>query len=253
MQHTIVLLTFVWIAPSIGARVRRSKQKLGTSTSRNQSVGTDILVVGRDVAQHGCGIPSCQYINLARRTDRRKQVEQELRHAGQPCERVEAVDAKSAHVRPQEACRRSHLMALDRIEASGQPYGLVLEDDMMWQQENGTLQEMFCHIGKMIDKYPVILLACVGDGFSVGGQQDLHFHHVDKCQTSSAYVIRRDYIKILRKQWEKESHEYLQAVDQIWKPLQLRDRWLMTWPLLVKQRPSWSDIEGRYVDYKASL
>eukprot|EP00747_Dinoflagellata_sp_TGD_P106589 gnl/TRDRNA2_/TRDRNA2_169890_c0_seq6.p1 gnl/TRDRNA2_/TRDRNA2_169890_c0~~gnl/TRDRNA2_/TRDRNA2_169890_c0_seq6.p1 ORF type:complete len:171 (-),score=16.03 gnl/TRDRNA2_/TRDRNA2_169890_c0_seq6:269-781(-) len=165
MQHTIVLLTFVWIAPSIGARVRRSKQKLGTSTSRNQSVGTDILVVGRDVAQHGCGIPSCQYINLARRTDRRKQVEQELRHAGQPCERVEAVDAKSAHVRPQEACRRSHLMALDRIEASGLPYGLILEDDMMWEQGNQTLQKMFCDIEKHINDYPVILLACMGSGF----------------------------------------------------------------------------------------
>eukprot|EP00747_Dinoflagellata_sp_TGD_P106585 gnl/TRDRNA2_/TRDRNA2_169890_c0_seq2.p1 gnl/TRDRNA2_/TRDRNA2_169890_c0~~gnl/TRDRNA2_/TRDRNA2_169890_c0_seq2.p1 ORF type:complete len:253 (-),score=41.16 gnl/TRDRNA2_/TRDRNA2_169890_c0_seq2:37-795(-) len=222
-----------------------------SSLLQNNSAGTDI--VDKDVALHRCGIPNCQYINLAKRNDRRQQVEHELGQAGMTCDRVEAVDAHLANVTGREACRRSHLSALDRIEASGQPYGLVLEDDMMWQQENGTLQEMFCHIGKMIDKYPVILLACVGDGFSVGGQQDLHFHHVDKCQTSSAYVIRRDYIKILRKQWEKESHEYLQAVDQIWKPLQLRDRWLMTWPLLVKQRPSWSDIEGRYVDYKASL
>eukprot|EP00747_Dinoflagellata_sp_TGD_P106584 gnl/TRDRNA2_/TRDRNA2_169890_c0_seq16.p1 gnl/TRDRNA2_/TRDRNA2_169890_c0~~gnl/TRDRNA2_/TRDRNA2_169890_c0_seq16.p1 ORF type:complete len:252 (-),score=41.57 gnl/TRDRNA2_/TRDRNA2_169890_c0_seq16:37-792(-) len=251
MQHVLVLLACLLIVPSIGARVRRSRHNLATSTSRSHSIGTDSA--GTDVAPQRCGIPQCQYINLATRTDRREQVEHELQLAGMPCERVDAVDAKRIHIRPQEACRRSHLSALDRIEASGQPYGLVLEDDMMWQQENGTLQEMFCHIGKMIDKYPVILLACVGDGFSVGGQQDLHFHHVDKCQTSSAYVIRRDYIKILRKQWEKESHEYLQAVDQIWKPLQLRDRWLMTWPLLVKQRPSWSDIEGRYVDYKASL
>eukprot|EP00747_Dinoflagellata_sp_TGD_P106588 gnl/TRDRNA2_/TRDRNA2_169890_c0_seq5.p1 gnl/TRDRNA2_/TRDRNA2_169890_c0~~gnl/TRDRNA2_/TRDRNA2_169890_c0_seq5.p1 ORF type:complete len:255 (-),score=41.18 gnl/TRDRNA2_/TRDRNA2_169890_c0_seq5:50-814(-) len=246
MQHVLVLLACLLIVPSIGARVRRSRHNLATSTSRSHSIGTDSA--GTDVAPQRCGIPQCQYINLATRTDRREQVEHELQLAGMPCERVDAVDAKRIHIRPQEACRRSHLSALDRIEASGQPYGLVLEDDMMWQQENGTLQEMFCHIGKMIDKYPVILLACVGDGFSVGGQQDLHFHHVDKCQTSSAYVIRRDYIKILRKQWEKESHEYLQAVDQIWKPLQLRDRWLMTWPLLVKQRPSFSDIEGRFVD-----
>eukprot|EP00747_Dinoflagellata_sp_TGD_P106577 gnl/TRDRNA2_/TRDRNA2_169890_c0_seq1.p1 gnl/TRDRNA2_/TRDRNA2_169890_c0~~gnl/TRDRNA2_/TRDRNA2_169890_c0_seq1.p1 ORF type:complete len:250 (-),score=31.90 gnl/TRDRNA2_/TRDRNA2_169890_c0_seq1:37-786(-) len=249
MQHTIVLLTFVWIAPSIGARVRRSRHNLATSTSRSHSIGTDSA--GTDVAPQRCGIPQCQYINLATRTDRREQVEHELQLAGMPCERVDAVDAKRIHIRPQEACRRSHLSALDRIEASGLPYGLILEDDMMWEQGNQTLQKMFCDIEKHINDYPVILLACNGGRIFPGRRQlDPEFQFVEACQTTSAYVIRRDYIKTLRYRWEEESHL---AIDQTWKRLQPAHGWAMTSPLLVKQRPSWSDIEGRYVDYKASL
>eukprot|EP00747_Dinoflagellata_sp_TGD_P106592 gnl/TRDRNA2_/TRDRNA2_169890_c0_seq9.p1 gnl/TRDRNA2_/TRDRNA2_169890_c0~~gnl/TRDRNA2_/TRDRNA2_169890_c0_seq9.p1 ORF type:complete len:251 (-),score=32.29 gnl/TRDRNA2_/TRDRNA2_169890_c0_seq9:37-789(-) len=220
-----------------------------SSLLQNNSAGTDI--VDKDVALHRCGIPNCQYINLAKRNDRRQQVEHELGQAGMTCDRVEAVDAHLANVTGREACRRSHLSALDRIEASGLPYGLILEDDMMWEQGNQTLQKMFCDIEKHINDYPVILLACNGGRIFPGRRQlDPEFQFVEACQTTSAYVIRRDYIKTLRYRWEEESHL---AIDQTWKRLQPAHGWAMTSPLLVKQRPSWSDIEGRYVDYKASL
>merc|ERR1719316_836878 len=104
-----------------------------------------------------CDIPACAYINLAKRTDRRAQTNAELARMGMSCDRQEAVLASASHPlldvpanrASQDACRRSHLLALDRIEASGKPYGLVLEDDMMWQQQTRTyIQEMFCHIDK---------------------------------------------------------------------------------------------------------
>lgn len=202
-----------------------------------------------DAVPNHCGFPQCQYINLASRKDRRGQVEQELGHAGISCERVEAVDAAAEGLTPEEGCRRSHLLALDRIEASGLPYGLVLEDDMMWQERNSTLQEMFCHISKHIDDYPVILLACNGHGRPI--QPNLPLQFVEDCQTASAYVVRRDYIKVLRSQWNRDLPT--DAIDQTWKPLQLPHSWAMTSPLLVKQRPSWSNIEGKYVDYKVLL
>jgi hypothetical protein len=41
------------------------------------------------------------------------------------------------------------------------------------------------------------------------------------------------------------------AIDQAWKALQRRDRWYIFSPAFGRQRPSFSDIEQRDVDYDA--
>jgi hypothetical protein len=40
------------------------------------------------------------------------------------------------------------------------------------------------------------------------------------------------------------------AIDQYWKRLQARDRWWMVLPMACYQRPDFSNIEGRDVDYR---
>jgi len=189
--------------------------------------------------------PECLYINLATRLDRKASMEVQLAETGLKCQRMDAVSMDAAKISGREACRRSHLKALAEIEASNAPYGIVLEDDAVWNQDPAVVNDILSRVKESISKYPVILLACNGYGKPTDEPWMLA---VQDCQTTSAYVIRKDYISTLRKVWETETTEAY-PVDLAWKRLQIQDHWGMTQPKLMIQGASFSDIENRHVDY----
>merc|ERR1712194_217605 len=71
----------------------------------------------------------------------------------------------------------------------------------------------------------------------------------DWCQTTSAYIVRKDYTSSLLNVWEKGMLDEQAFSDQNWKPLQQPDKWLMSKPLVLKQGKSCSDIQNGIVDY----
>eukprot|EP00427_Karlodinium_veneficum_P043018 CAMPEP_0169270806 /NCGR_PEP_ID=MMETSP1016-20121227/49354_1 /TAXON_ID=342587 /ORGANISM="Karlodinium micrum, Strain CCMP2283" /LENGTH=180 /DNA_ID=CAMNT_0009356257 /DNA_START=163 /DNA_END=702 /DNA_ORIENTATION=- len=176
--------------------------------------------------------------------------------AGLYCERVPAVDAVTYGILPAEACRRSHLLALDRFKASGYPFGLILEDDAMWVNYDWTTMGILCHLSEASWHHPVTLLSCGTPDVTPGsgsptGIPWLQTVSYSSCQTTSSYFIRQNYVDRLVYYGFNTPSNYPSevpntAIDQTWKKLQVPDLWAMTNPLLIKQRASWSNITNRH-------
>lgn len=210
---------------------------------KNGPEGPELEHIGDDFKPN---IP-CTYISLAKRSDRRELLVPELDRAGLNCQYTEAVDAAQLNVRGTEGCRQSHLKALKQFNQSGVPYALILEDDAMWKPENFQyVKEYLGRLEEGLKNHPVILLSCNGGSKEIPGEPWLHTIHA--CFTTSAYVIRRDYMPKLIEHWEAINPD-TEFLDVTWFKLQSGDNWAVTAPRLVKQRASYSDIEHRNVDY----
>ena len=96
------------------------------------------------------------FINLDRSPERREHMEAALRDLGIAFERIAAVDARDLtdaeidrHYRPLPgadpvdrgsiACFLSHRLAWRRIAESAEPFGLVLEDDILFGEDAGAI------------------------------------------------------------------------------------------------------------------
>jgi glycosyl transferase family 25 len=188
------------------------------------------------------------YINLNERVDRRAEVEAELMKVF-PAEKVErfaAIRNRNGGV----GCCLSHIAVLERAKAAGWSNVLVVEDDMTWNI--GTLAESVAHVEKIMEggEWDVILLGASYVNCSPEGR-------LREGQTTTCYLIRQEYYDTLIANF-REGVELLirtsdwkkYALDQFWKRLQPRDRWWVALPMACYQRPGFSDIEGRVVDYR---
>jgi hypothetical protein len=54
----------------------------------------------------------------------------------------------------------------------------------------------------------------------------------------------------VEKLMKNPEHHYFFAIDKYWINLQKKHRWMLLIPLIVIQRPDYSDIEKRYTDYQ---
>lgn len=207
--------------------------------------------------------PECLYINLASRQDRKLRLEGELAKAGLSCNRMDAV-AKAGVVATKlvkkhgsgwEACRQSHVKALDLIAASKADYGLIFEDDAVWDQNMSVVHDVLSHAEESIKKYPVILLSCQNCSLHSGNvwpADEPWMRKIKTCQTTTAYIIRKDYIPTLRNLWVKGSlwdpffrDEWKVPIDIQWMKMQLKDHWGLTQPSLVNQSKGYSDIDHK--------
>jgi len=202
-------------------------------------------------------VAPCVYINLERRDDRRAQLEPELAKAGLACERIEAMEGRhypdpqvgdtdeGVLGRGERACRDSHIFALKHLQASLQnssaTFGMVFEDDVMWSQN--PPKDLQARIARELEKHPMVLLSCGGEGIDIG---ELGFRRTHQCWTTSAYVVRKDYLSALMENFEAATK---QPIDWNWYSLQDKDNWAMFFPKMMKQRPSYSDVKYIFSDF----
>ena len=201
------------------------------------------------------------YINLQKRRDRKYHILNQLNKIGinkNDITRINAVPKKNGHF----GCALSHLKTLEKIYQDGVEYGVVLEDDFTWKFSSEITLKVLNQVMKDKD-WQVCLLACNGKT----ERKSRYCSSVISCQTTSGYIIHRNYIPILKKHWQwyidnkiisdKRDKRLLlenekgSAIDQSWKILQRRDRdkWIITKPILGKQIESYSDIAERKVDH----
>ena len=188
------------------------------------------------------------YINLAERKDRRIHVEKEL--ALFPASKVLRFDAIKRDMGG-IGCSMSHIAVLEMAKRQGWPNVLIVEDDMKWiNKEAGTIsfEKLLCQ------PYDVIVVG----GTAV--ECCPHTNKLNRCQTATAYVVAQHYYDTLLANFneglallEKTSEYTTYALDQYWKHIQPRDNWFIVRPNLVMQRPSYSDIEKRVVNYSRSF
>ena len=198
-----------------------------------------------------------KYINLKFREDRKRQVQREFFNYGfkkNQLERVDAQFAKNGHF----GCLVSHLKAIKMAMDQQLDQVLIVEDDFAWSMGRNATRDVLRE--NLNDKsWSILLLSCKWGKFL---PRNTVSSYPTNCQTTTGYVIRKDYYLKLYNHW----NEYVQkqlistekynkmlvnghqtALDQSWKILQITDNvnWSITKPMLAHQRKSYSNIERK--------
>lgn len=183
------------------------------------------------------------YINLDERVDRKQQIQQELATVFPEVERFAAIK----HANGAIGCTMSHIAVLERAKAEGWPSVLIVEDDFAWRNKEVGLPLL-----EQLLKKPFDVIVLTGTWVKA----DPKTLRLQSCQTTTAYIVAATYYDALLANYkeglaglEATGNYPVYALDQYWKHLQTRDRWFIVQPILGIQRPSYSDIEGRVVNY----
>jgi glycosyl transferase family 25 len=193
--------------------------------------------------------PHIVYINLDRRTDRRDQLEEELSRMGLRGERFAAIEHASGIV----GCGMSHLAVLERAKAAEWESVLVLEDDFQFIVDKTMLETRMTAFFDKGLPYDVLMLSYhnlkqkpVNDFVS----------KVLEAQTTAGYVVHRRFYDTLIGIWREglsklitTGEHWNYALDQYWKRLQPEAHWFCMIPRIGAQRPGYSDLAGKHVDY----
>jgi glycosyl transferase family 25 len=216
------------------------------------------------------------YINLDSRKDRRAEIERELLRAFPaakiqrfPAIRVDdwpvvpprrivprvthtLISRRKGHI----GCTKSHIAVLEKALAEGWANVLIVEDDLEWTNYEAGAQR-FNFLLKA--PYDVIVL----------GGSHAHYHNgtgrLQSSQTTTGYIVAAHYYATLLTNLKEglrnleagalginpavDSVNQKFAIDQYWKRLQERDNWYIVQPPFVRQRPSFSSIFQKVVNY----
>jgi hypothetical protein len=192
------------------------------------------------------------YINLAHRTDRLAQIEEELRTLGWAGTRIEATHTPANGA---DGCLTSHCTALRAfLNTAGDGgiapprHALILEDDAKF---DGTAAAC---VSQFLGDHPpaawdVLMLA--GNVRKVARYKKPYANKALAVYSTSAYAITRPFAARLLAMWEKRTlvRGKVPPCDVSWIALQPTARWYILAPTVALQRPSWSDIENRLTDY----
>lgn len=196
------------------------------------------------------GVDRCEvaYINLDRRTDRREAIEAEWARLGVThARRLAAVEATDGAA----GCAASHLAALERWTPDVAELLMVCEDDAHFLIDRATLDAML----ESFADDPSLDVLCLGFNAAHEVPISATFSLTADTQTTSCYVIkprmRAPFLAMARASAASFAGGRRGVpIDRAWKALQRR--WCFAIPRIraVRQRPSFSDVEGRVVDYR---
>jgi len=185
------------------------------------------------------------YINLDERKDRNAEIQRELLQAF-PVTKIQRFSA-IRHVKGAIGCTKSHIAVLEMAKAAGWANVLIVEDDLTWQNYDAAASRFDALLKS---PYDVIVLG--GSYVRCNPQTG----RLQSCQTTTGYIVAAHYYDTLLANF-KESLRAFEAggpcakfaLDQYWKRLQPVGNWYVVQPLFCMQRPGYSDIEQRTVDY----
>lgn len=178
------------------------------------------------------------YINLARRADRREAVEREFQKLGVMPMRINAIEHKEGW----RGCVQSHIAALEAAKATRQgEYAMICEDDVVFDKSHVELMKLMRVAYEADRNLNVVMFTCTPISISkpVNG-----ISKVGTALEGACYVVRKSYIPTLIAAIRPANR----PLDQMWNTLQ-SDGWYCMNPPVAHQRPGFSDIENKEVDY----
>jgi hypothetical protein len=187
-------------------------------------------------------ITNVLFINLDSRTDRRKHFELQFSKIGLNLQRFAAIQ----NARGAIGCSMSHIACMEMAIQNKWDHVLVCEDDATVINPGQLVHQVNHFLKRFNDSWDVLLLA--GNNYQPFRQESPEVVRVANCQTTTAYLVRRPYFETLLANF-KEGLSKLKAIDKHWKLLQRRDRWYLVVPITMIQRPDYSDVSKRRVDY----
>lgn len=186
------------------------------------------------------------FINLDSRTDRRKHFESQVLNIGLHPQRFAAIQNANGAI----GCTMSHIACMEAAIQNKWDHVLIFEDDTTVVNPDQLIHNVNHFLHRFNDSWDVLLLA--GNNYQPFHQESPEAVRVTNCQTTTAYLVRRPYFETLLENF-KEGLDKVKAIDQYWKILQRKDRWYLLVPITVIQRPDYSDISNRYVDYRNAM
>ena len=195
------------------------------------------------------------YINLASRTDRKEQVEIQLRNVGLTCaERFNAVKLADGRL----GCSMSHLKCLSKAKENNWDHVLICEDDIEFLNPGLFINQMNKFLSRH-NNWDVVLLA--GNNVPPYIRDGDECVKVTQCQTTTGYLVNGHYFDTLIGNIKngivnliKEPNNHFKyAVDKYWFSLQQKDDWYLITPLTVVQREGYSDIEKKNTNFVRAM
>uniref|UniRef100_A0A6C0I403 Glycosyl transferase family 25 domain-containing protein n=1 Tax=viral metagenome TaxID=1070528 RepID=A0A6C0I403_9ZZZZ len=194
------------------------------------------------------------YINLNSRVDRKQHVERQLDLLGirDNVKRFNAIHNVNGRI----GCSLSHLKCIQMAKEQNMEFVLILEDDVSFLLPDDFVENVNKFLSNPKNKWDVLLLA--GNNLPPFTTNDEVSIRVTHCQTTTGYIVRKHYYDTLisnikegvAKLMKNPEHHYYFAIDKYWIHLQKQHRWMLLVPLIVVQRPDYSDIEKRHTDYQ---
>jgi GR25 family glycosyltransferase involved in LPS biosynthesis len=196
-------------------------------------------------------IKNVLFINLDYRVDRKNHVENQLKKINISCfERFNAIKLPNGAL----GCSMSHLKCLEKAKELGWDHVMIIEDDILFLEPSLFQSQLnkFLHHHK---KWDVLLLG--GNVVPPYQSIDSSCVKVNKCQTTTGYIVLKHYYDILieniragmNKLIKEPEKHVLYAIDKYWFELQEKHLWYLIIPLTVTQREDYSDIEKRQTNY----
>lgn len=188
------------------------------------------------------------YINLAKRQDRRTEIEVELAKASLDAERFEAIPRKPGIV----GCGLSHLAVLKQARDNNYPNVLIFEDDFQFIVEPDVFHDTVQTFFSTIKEWDVLMFS-----YSLEKSQPYNetFGKVLAATTASAYLVHQRFYDTLIRTLEtalplleSTGQHWHYANDQCWKSLQPQAQWFYTLQRIGIQRGSYSDNSYEYMD-----
>jgi hypothetical protein len=127
-----------------------------------------------------------------------------------------------------------------------------MEDDAEWN----NFEQGYVTLKKLAsNQYDVIML---GGSFVSCDQETFR---LNRALTTTAYLVNKHYMKALLANYEEGLRKFLEspsqaglfAIDMYNNSLQRVDNWYIVQPPLVYQKPTFSDVENRFVDYRSLM
>lgn len=196
------------------------------------------------------------YINLENRSDRRLNIENQLKLLGlyEKQQRFNAIRMHNGAL----GCSYSHLECLETAKREGWEHVLIVEDDMVISDIELFLSQLNLFLARH-KEWDVLMLG--GNNSGRYTQIDNTCVRITSCLTSVAYLVKNHYYDVLinnlregagkLKTYPHRKTSY--ALDKYWFKLQKKDTWLLLQPLLISQLNGYSDIERRNVNYRDSM
>ena len=201
-------------------------------------------------------------LNLKHRPDRRIEIEQELSDLQIMSENIKFIESKYTPRNGAIGCAVSHAYALSKyLYEDNAEYCIVFEDDAVIPDKKYFLDSLTL-LQKNPFKWDVVLLAH-NAAIAVNNTAINNLHRVINAQTTSAYIVNRNFAPTLIKcfyesaQLQSENlfrlnnqiSKHFYALDMYWKKLQHENDFLAFFPSLTVQRQGYSDIEEQSVNY----
>lgn len=178
---------------------------------------------------------------------------------GIPDTKIKRISAVSKPELGALGCGLSHVKTLDAFLETGELYCLVFEDDFQFTVDPNYFRFLLSHVFTVQKDFDVVMLGA--NVMKEEKTESRFLWRILDAQTSSAYLIRRDYAKIVRdlleegmkrlEEWyelhKEPKHDY--CLDIYWKQLQPKGKWFVFHPKVGIQRESYSDIERKITNY----
>jgi GR25 family glycosyltransferase involved in LPS biosynthesis len=193
---------------------------------------------------------NCYLINLNDRLDRLNDSIKEL-------SKLDIIPIRFNAVRHEKGligCALSHIGVLKLAQIKNHEYVLVCEDDNLILNSEELKKSIIQFLEDKIE-WDVLLLSA--NNYRPFDQISNHYIKVKNAQGANAYIVRKHYYETLINIWETAVIKFSQntdlhaiyANDQYWKILQKKDNWYLIIPTNIIQKPEFSNIEKRIVDY----